>query len=446
MNGSFQLISDMEAYTYEESLGSEHFRILTLQNAGKDEPLRCSLETLPIPANVPPKDPRTGDEALSVDAEVPDPPTYEAISYVWGSTENMQHINCDEQKLPVTPSVAIALRYLRYQHAPRRLWIDQICINQADLDERSAQVRIMGKIYQGAQQIMVWLGEASATSDRAIQFAHELTAAISAFERSFPEAMVVWKDFGKPLKSTNLHLPPEDGEEWIGLSDLLSNDWFSRVWIIQEVSLKDNVFFQCGDSYLSWAIFEQLYMMQAGRHPAVDLRLHAERENKFCLIFLYLINYLKGTRSMILMLEEAVNLLARQQASDPRDLIYAALPLVREPSVNAIRPDYNQDIEEVYTNFTKLMLGRLGRRYILNFVQLSVESALHMPSWAVDWSNRWKEGRQWRHRMDHRIFSTSGTCTDTWSFRDHDKVLQIRGRCIDKLSALGAFTSGLWSR
>jgi hypothetical protein len=40
-----------------------------------------------------------------------------------------------------------------------RLWIDAICINQADLDERKQQVQLMRDVYSGASRVVVWLRE-----------------------------------------------------------------------------------------------------------------------------------------------------------------------------------------------------------------------------------------------------------------------------------------------
>lgn len=40
-------------------------------------------------------------------------------------------------------------------------WVDAICINQEDLEERSAQVQIMPDIYSNASCVIVWLGDDS---------------------------------------------------------------------------------------------------------------------------------------------------------------------------------------------------------------------------------------------------------------------------------------------
>jgi hypothetical protein len=46
----------------------------------------------------------------------------------------------DGRRLAITSSLAEALRHLRPEKAPLSIWIDQICINQMDDDEKSKQV------------------------------------------------------------------------------------------------------------------------------------------------------------------------------------------------------------------------------------------------------------------------------------------------------------------
>jgi Heterokaryon incompatibility protein (HET) len=64
---------------------------------------------------------------------------YTALSYVWGDQALPQPtILCNGAILHITSNLGAALRTLRREEEQRTLWIDQICINQADLKERSA--------------------------------------------------------------------------------------------------------------------------------------------------------------------------------------------------------------------------------------------------------------------------------------------------------------------
>jgi hypothetical protein len=86
-----------------------------------------------------------------------DPIEYEAVSYAWGDPNGKVAVTCDREGslMMRTRNCASVLRALRepkrdglhefdgeLQHSgsPRLLWIDAICINQADTIERSLQV------------------------------------------------------------------------------------------------------------------------------------------------------------------------------------------------------------------------------------------------------------------------------------------------------------------
>jgi Heterokaryon incompatibility protein (HET) len=93
-------------------------------------------------------------------------PGYYALSYCWGDPSITAPMHIDGVEVQVTANLDVALRHfraaegeLRDKRPQMRWWIDAICINQSDLDERSQQVQLMGDIYSGASRVVVWLGE-----------------------------------------------------------------------------------------------------------------------------------------------------------------------------------------------------------------------------------------------------------------------------------------------
>jgi Heterokaryon incompatibility protein (HET) len=84
---------------------------------------------------------------------------YEALSYVWGNHGRIKKISCSDRTLLVTPNCLQALRYLRNKNTARTLWIDAICINQDNLEEKAYQVAIMGEVYRLAVTVLIWYGE-----------------------------------------------------------------------------------------------------------------------------------------------------------------------------------------------------------------------------------------------------------------------------------------------
>lgn len=93
---------------------------------------------------------------------------YEALSYVWGSPGNPRSIFIDGDFVPVTANLHMALLRLRDCSVDRIIWVDAICINQDDVEERSRQVQSMAKIYAKASRVVVWFEEAMAGSDRVL--------------------------------------------------------------------------------------------------------------------------------------------------------------------------------------------------------------------------------------------------------------------------------------
>jgi hypothetical protein len=90
---------------------------------------------------------------------------YEALSYVWGGEEDPSKITINKKPFCITKNLECALRHLWYTERLRIVWIDAICINQRDDDEKSKQVAIMGNIYNKALKVCAWLGEGDKSSD-----------------------------------------------------------------------------------------------------------------------------------------------------------------------------------------------------------------------------------------------------------------------------------------
>ncbi|KAI7143397.1 hypothetical protein KC316_g17589 [Hortaea werneckii] len=98
-------------------------------------------------------------------------PHYEAISYAWGERTGVAPIIINDQHRQQPASAVRVLR--RFAPAeglePRRLWIDAICINQSDVDERNQQVAMMSDVYRNSSQTLVWLGDEDANTAAAFE-------------------------------------------------------------------------------------------------------------------------------------------------------------------------------------------------------------------------------------------------------------------------------------
>jgi hypothetical protein len=94
---------------------------------------------------------------------------YEALSYVWGDPGNTVSIHVNQHDLQVTTNLHAALLQLRNSFIDRYFWIDAICINQADEEEKVQQIQLMYRIYSFAQRVLVWLGAEDTNSVQALE-------------------------------------------------------------------------------------------------------------------------------------------------------------------------------------------------------------------------------------------------------------------------------------
>jgi hypothetical protein len=163
---------------------------------------------------------------------------FEALSYTWGSPVDPVNIFVGKtgfHTLSVTQNLAEALPYLRHKKHPRVLWIDAICVNQQDLEERSSQVKKMPDVYSRAAKVVVWLGPQSYDSAQALECFEIVSCNISVDWRAMKmvpfsaKSKAVWSNSSRPLPFSDAQL--------LAISRLLGRSWFERLWIRQEIRL-----------------------------------------------------------------------------------------------------------------------------------------------------------------------------------------------------------------
>ena len=152
---------------------------------------------------------------------------YEAVSYCWGDP-NFSHsvrFSSPTSQLPITVNVDSMLRHLRKPHKAKHLWVDALCVNQTNAEEKSSQVRSMGGIFQAATKVDVWLGpDASCGVEKVFAYFKKL---VNKHE---------YQESGVPSVLLN-HFVTTDLTFREALEQLLSNPWFRRRWILQEITV-----------------------------------------------------------------------------------------------------------------------------------------------------------------------------------------------------------------
>ncbi|KAM0426548.1 hypothetical protein ACHAPT_008240 [Fusarium lateritium] len=335
------------------------------------------------------------DETINLQlchASANDPVPYHAVSYVWGDPKDIARVSVDGQEFIVSQNLVSLLRQLLRTGVNSWLWTDSICINQADLDEKTWQVNAMDQIYGNAKLVYLWLGPGTPRTDKAMQLLREygrelvdelgpsddwdmdevnpqLYEALSTRKKPRANAHPVARFLYKMYKEPGLHRrddnrPLSKYPLMDGLRNLLQRPFWRRVWIVQEVTLAQDAVLLCGDEAMpidyfieaidvirEWTeIFNQLsnYSFLWGLGPAFfttstlilrKLRLSG-REPSLVHVLLG-IGTLTGPRYL---------------ASEPRDLVFGLLSVVRERDKFGLHADYNEPIGTVFARATKAFI------------------------------------------------------------------------------------------
>ena len=125
-----------------------------------------------------------------------------------------------------------------------RYWIDSLCINQEDVFERNAQVRMMGDIYETAAFVVTWLGrDEYGEVDTVVSMCEAIQA---EFWRQLDgktgrdAAVPKLPYFFEPGLMEQLGLPNAKDDAWHVFARFWDRRWFHRAWVIQEITLAND--------------------------------------------------------------------------------------------------------------------------------------------------------------------------------------------------------------
>lgn len=212
--GCDEPLSALPPYEYDPLPESGFIRLLTLYPPGPDGHVRCSLRMAELSQEM---------------------NNYTALSYVWGAPNPNQPIVLNGQRFNVRQNL--------YDFFCSRLgnedtyWIDAICINQEAIDERNQQVAMMNRIYSGARIVYSWLGPSDEILD-------SLFDVIKCEIKRDEENLV---EFYQEAKAKRTMLPTTSKTSFLdGVQHLKNNLYWTRMWIIPELLLAEDVVFWVG--------------------------------------------------------------------------------------------------------------------------------------------------------------------------------------------------------
>lgn len=177
-------------------------------------------------------------------------PTYEAISYTWGDATKVRIITIGGKKLEITANAFQVISRRASYWEPKLIWIDSVCINQKDLEERSRQVQLMRELYRNASRVIAWLGEAA----QPLPAIPALQVFIFLLNR---HAKIKYHNLSDEELKWILQIGTKEWG-WRNLFDLLQNPFWRRVWIIQEIAVAAKVHLCLGGVMFNWDSFAEI--------------------------------------------------------------------------------------------------------------------------------------------------------------------------------------------
>lgn len=296
-----------------------------------------------------------------------------------------------------------------------KTWIDAICINQQDLQEKNEQVAVMDRIYSQAAFVTIWLGRDDGSAASASTAVHKLFGLTSRSDDLDDYNFEPYKPLN-PSVCERSGIPYINEIEWFSLASLYLRQHFHRIWCLQEAVLSEDVVMYMGENDIPWDEFmmvtEKLHMAQqryaippsskfrpfytapieAEAHLISELRMRRmldnsseERRQRW---FQHTKRFWRGEgqKCQVPLLDMVLSTITFE-CSDPRDHIYGLIGLCKDhPDSPKIDIDYAKPWEEIYTDVMRLCLTSLeapSLRLLASIRDSANYKNEDLPSWVL---------------------------------------------------------------
>jgi hypothetical protein len=357
---------------------------------------------------------------------------YVAVSYTWGSEQKPCQILINGCLLDITKNVYDIFRSKIMVRSSSRLWIDAICINQEDLEEKSLQVRFMGEVFSNAEHVRVWLGPSSHDSSLAVSFMKTLSSILPEIETGDLERVRYY--YTKY---------PEACPEWIALAQLLSRSWFTRTWVIQEVALSTSAEIVCGEDTLGWDTLDRVIinLCKLGYAGLVSTSLAKATVIRYPASGIRVVWNLFDIRrrlkeGIVRPISWLMGVFAWSEATFESDRIYGFLGIATDVADPIFSPDYTKPPETVFNNITRFIITRDADLSILRCAGANEKPGESpIPSWSFSF---------YLNEIPRALLGVYPVTTfqkPEFSFSVDSNELRLRGFIIDEVCELGLVSS-----
>ena len=297
------------------------------------------------------------DEFELFEVDLSDNPVYEALSYTWDRPPFTGALSTRCGSIQIPQNLADALHRLVSAGEAKYLWADAVCIDQKNVSERGSQVAIMGRIFQQASRVLVWLGP----GDELTAHVFDLFKALSSRAKDYgvdkarvDTTELQWNVAPENEAQRNLLDNIAGDYDFNGTDSFYSNPWFTRLWIVQEIALARDIKIHRGTVSISWRDFMTAATIQVkavNQSTATNWRLPYGFQSALTL-FMARATHKKAQRLSFL---TQMALLRQNHCSLDIDRVYALLTL-SGPDDPQIYPDYTRSVSEVYKSTTEGLL------------------------------------------------------------------------------------------
>ena len=305
-------------------------------------------------------------------------PDFEALSYTWGDETITVPILLEGEVWQVTTNLNDALNHFRHKQLPRTMFVDALCINQHDLEEKSQQVPLMGRVYTQASTVHCWIGKSTEHVDRALEILKQAGNGIMMKD------MII---HGRPIEAEDLRL----------MTALFNRPYWKRAWIIQEVVLPMEAIFHCGDHQFQRRDIPEATQLVISIASAFDqfrttdenALLFTDAINSMAQNILGFLDALAALRDGTIRKLPALRFMAiaRQAAAVLHDHVYAFLGIMDPKLSRQVTPDYRESVSAVFSKFAYEWMRFKGKATLLPIAVGLYEHNLKLPSWSPDFSN-----------------------------------------------------------
>ncbi|PVH71200.1 HET-domain-containing protein [Cadophora sp. DSE1049] len=374
-----------------------------------------------------------------VDVRLDKAPPYVAISYTWGPEDSPSYVVCDNAPYGITKNAYHVLYSLTSVWRSKLLWIDSICIDQTNIQEKNQQILLMQDIYRRATQTVVSLGD-TGDAHLAIQLLGELNIELQLHPHY--EVLAKYKH--------EVH-----SSRFLALNKLVRSEWFDRVWVIQEVAMSSNIQVYYGNERLGWNELLTLLFPNPGGgtyssvnlcqaifpHEGIDGKLRDPMEPHHSYVMDTFRRQMQQNKKMPLfhLLYNTLSFRATKRL----DNVFALQGICEEMFLR--KPDYNRSDHDVFVETaTDILCSTQDHRLSL----LSIAGTgfgrvmTDLPSWVPEWgggepttSSLTNPG--FTRDVSVYDFEAHGTSTQDISFGADPEILILGGLHVDEILVIG---------